>query len=76
MHQVTLVTGDRVTVRDNQASVRPGPGRSHITFNTYRTKNRLYVVPSDVQRDLAGGRLDRRLFDVTGLTTIRAYPLR
>ncbi|GAB3935105.1 S8 family serine peptidase [Kribbella albertanoniae] len=70
VHQVTLITGDRVTLRDGenrQASVQAGPGRSHISFNTYRAKNRLYVVPSDVQPELAGGRLDSRLFDVNGL---------
>ncbi|MFB6725707.1 S8 family serine peptidase [Kribbella sp. NPDC056345] len=69
-HQVTLITGDRVTLRDgdhDQASVQAGPGRSHLTFNTYRTKNGLYVVPSDVQPELASGRLDSRLFDVNGL---------
>ncbi|WP_433166123.1 S8 family serine peptidase [Kribbella sp. CA-247076] len=68
--QITLVTGDRVTLiggDPTRAAVEPGPGRKGITFGTQRTKDHLYVVPSDVQHQVAGGRLDRRLFDVTGL---------
>ncbi|MEU4608548.1 S8 family serine peptidase [Kribbella sp. NPDC023972] len=67
---VTLVTGDRITLYGGdpaRAAVKPGPGRDAITFSTQRTKDHLYVVPSDVQDQLASGRLDRRLFDVTGL---------
>ncbi|MGW1340158.1 S8 family serine peptidase [Kribbella sp. NPDC002412] len=67
---VTLVTGDRVTLYGgdpSQAAVEPGPGRDNITFSTHRTKEHLYVVPSDVQDQVVSGRLDRRLFDVTGL---------
>jgi subtilisin family serine protease len=67
---VTLVTGDRITLAGGdpgRASVKPAPGREAITFSTQRTKDHLYVVPSDVQSQLTSGRLDRRLFDVTGL---------
>ncbi|WP_405055816.1 S8 family serine peptidase [Kribbella sp. NBC_01505] len=70
IHQVTLVTGDRVTVSDagaGKSSIQAGPGRSHIAFTSYRTKKGLYVVPSDMQPELASGRLDQRLFDVKGL---------
>nr|WP_238355701.1 S8 family serine peptidase [Kribbella sandramycini] len=69
-HQVTLITGDRVLLDDGGrglAVVEPGPGRRQIAFNTYRVRERLYVVPSDVQPDVASGRLDQRLFDVNGL---------
>ncbi len=66
--KVTLVTGDRVTVHgDGKATVEPGAGRDNIAFGSYRVKGHLYVVPSDVRQQLASGRLDRRLFDVTGL---------
>ncbi|GAB3935109.1 S8 family serine peptidase [Kribbella albertanoniae] len=66
--KVTLVTGDRVTVHgDGKATVEPGAGRHNIAFGSYRVKGHLYVVPSDVRQQLASGRLDRRLFDVTGL---------
>ncbi|WP_405055815.1 S8 family serine peptidase [Kribbella sp. NBC_01505] len=66
--QVTLVTGDRVTVHgDSKLTVERGSDRHGVTFSSYRVKGHLYVVPSDVQRQIANGRLDRRLFDVTGL---------
>ncbi|MBP2330010.1 subtilisin family serine protease [Kibdelosporangium banguiense] len=66
--QVTLVTGDRVTVRSGQAQVQPGPGRAGISFSM-RTDARgdLHVVPVDVQGDIAAGRLDKRLFAVSAL---------
>ena len=68
--RITLITGDRVTVRGgdvSKATVEPGPGRDKIGFNTYRVKQASYVIPSDVQQQLATGQLDRRLFDVAGL---------
>ncbi|WP_020392436.1 S8 family serine peptidase [Kribbella catacumbae] len=68
--RVTLITGDRVTVRGGdatKATIEPGPGRDKIVFNTYRTKQASYVIPSDVGLQLATGQLDRRLFDVAGL---------
>ncbi|MFG1814623.1 S8 family serine peptidase [Kribbella sp. NPDC049174] len=68
--QVTLITGDKVTVRGGdpaKATVQPGNGRQDIGFNTYRSKDHSYVIPSDVTKAVADGRLDRRLFDVTGL---------
>ncbi|WP_238176307.1 S8 family serine peptidase [Kribbella albertanoniae] len=64
---VTLVTGDRVTSFDGTTSIEPGPGRRTIDFDTYTTRGRVHVVPSDVRDELASGRLDQRLFDITGL---------
>jgi hypothetical protein len=67
---VTLLTGDRVTLPSADASagtVRPGPGRDHVRFLTNRVRGDLYVVPSDAQRLVGAGKLDRRLFNVTGL---------
>lgn len=82
---VTLVTGDRITLSGGdpaRAAIRPGPGRDGISFSTQRTKDHLYVIPSDVQAQLTSGRLDRRLFDVTGLikagyddTSTKAIPV-
>lgn len=68
---MTLLTGDVVTVRTladgtERATVRPGPGREHMTFFQQRQGDHLYVVPRDVAQ-LVPGRLDRALFDVTGL---------
>ncbi|MEV4385737.1 S8 family serine peptidase [Micromonospora sp. NPDC049580] len=65
---VTLLTGDRVSVTDSgSASVRPGPGRTHQRFVTTRDRGHLTVLPQDALPLVRAGRVDRRLFDVTGL---------
>ncbi|MGV9215631.1 S8 family serine peptidase [Micromonospora sp. RB23] len=65
---VTLLTGDRVTVTDSgSASVRPGPGRTDQRFVTARDHGHLTVLPQDALPLVRAGRVDRRLFDVTGL---------
>ncbi|MBW4721992.1 S8 family serine peptidase [Saccharothrix obliqua] len=65
---VTLVTGDQVTVRDGRAEVRPGEGRADVVFRQHRDeRGDLHVVPSDAAGAVRDGRLDERLFDVTGL---------
>ncbi|MFT7840587.1 S8 family serine peptidase [Saccharothrix sp. BKS2] len=67
-HTVTLVTGDRVVVTGEAVGAfRPGPGRGSVGFHSLHRDGRLHVVPDDVAKDLARGRLDPRLFDVTGL---------
>jgi len=67
---VTLITGDRVVLHGNGASVQPGPGRTGIRFLTETTKDHRYVIPSDALALLRDGRVDRRLFDVTGLASV------
>lgn len=69
---VRLVTGDEVTLGTGPdgkrtASVRPGAGREGVVFRTTEADGRISVVPSDADALLRSGRLDRRLFDVTGL---------
>jgi subtilisin family serine protease len=65
---VTLLTGDRVTVRGAYAAtVEPGPGRTGVQFLTRRVDDHLSVIPSDARSMLRDGRLDARLFDVTTL---------
>jgi len=68
---VTLLSGDHVTVRrvghGLVPTVSPGPGRTGIQFATTSTGDALWVVPSDALAGVNAGRLDRRLFDVTGL---------
>ncbi|PWR06090.1 peptidase S8 [Micromonospora acroterricola] len=65
---VTLLTGDRVTVTaSGSAAVRPGPGRTDIRFITTRQDGHLSVLPQDAVPLVRAGRLDARLFDVTGL---------
>ncbi|SCG73060.1 S8 family serine peptidase [Micromonospora humi] len=65
---VTLITGDQVTVADGgRAAVRPGAGRATLQFLVRREKTGLSVVPQDALPLVRSGRLDPRLFDVTGL---------
>ncbi len=65
---VTLVTGDRVVLDGERlVSVTPGTNREQVSFQATQHGGRLRVVPSDVAGTLAEGRVDPRLFDVTGL---------
>ncbi|MER6914075.1 S8 family serine peptidase [Streptomyces sp. NPDC000594] len=68
---VTLVTGDRVGIdaRDRVVSVDQGEGRDRVPVRSWTERGRTYAVPADAQRLIAAGKLDRRLFDVTGLGT-------
>ncbi|MFH8616107.1 S8 family peptidase [Streptomyces sp. NPDC017979] len=75
---VTLITGDRVGVdaRGKAVTVDRAEGRQKIPVHSWTEKGRTYVVPADAERLLARGTLDRRLFDVTGLSTpesLRSY---
>ena len=84
--EVTLVTGDVVRVSktgsgQTMATVQRSP-RSTGGVQTYNLGDDLYVVPDEVLPYLASGRLDQRLFDVTGLidqgyddTAAKALPL-
>lgn len=69
MHTVTLVTGDRVVVRDvggrQTATVAPRPGSSN-DFVNQQVDGDLYVVPVTALPYL-GISLDRSLFDVSAL---------
>ncbi|MGK5550851.1 hypothetical protein ACSNOI_04490 [Actinomadura kijaniata] len=60
---VTLVTGDRVRVRDGAVlGIDPGPGRDRIAFHQFGEGRDLTVLPSDA----ASRRLDPRLFRIGG----------
>ncbi|WP_161965153.1 S8 family serine peptidase [Ornithinimicrobium cerasi] len=70
---VTLVTGDRVVVTraedgSTKVAVTPAPRAdgSTPTFRRMAWEGHYYVIPDDVA-SLIPERLDRRLFDVTGL---------
>jgi subtilisin family serine protease len=67
---VTLITGDRITLIGGDLSkltIEPGTGRRHLTFRALRDKGTVSVIPSDVEADVAAGKLDRALFDIGGL---------
>jgi subtilisin family serine protease len=65
---VTLVTGDRVTLRaDGKVSVRRGADRDGMAFVVRRVAGNVHVVPADAVPLITSGRLDERLFDVTTL---------
>ncbi|MET7333496.1 S8 family serine peptidase [Nonomuraea sp. NPDC005650] len=64
---VTLLTGDRVYVEGNRVSIDPAPGREKVGFSQYERDGHQFVVPNDAQKLVSAARLDRRLFDVTGL---------
>ncbi|MFF1822692.1 S8 family serine peptidase [Kribbella sp. NPDC058245] len=67
---VTLITGDKVILRDGDPAkvrIERGPGRDHVVFSTQRSGGKLVVMPSDVTSDVAAGKLDRRLFEVSTL---------
>ncbi|HZN77934.1 MAG TPA: S8 family serine peptidase [Micromonosporaceae bacterium] len=69
-HTVTLVTGDRISVRVDGSDmsivrIAPAPGRSRVGFAATKLGGHLRVVPSDALPLLHAGRLDPRLFDIT-----------
>ncbi|MBM7776080.1 subtilisin family serine protease [Actinokineospora baliensis] len=66
--EITLITGDHVVFAGGQASIRPARGRERVTFlRRVDQRGDLSVYPDDVLPDLAAGRLDRRLFNVSAL---------
>ncbi|MFI0792891.1 S8 family serine peptidase [Micromonospora rubida] len=64
---VTLLTGDRVRVRNDSYLVEPGPGRQKVIFQQQRVGDRDYVIPADALGLIGSKQLDRRLFDITTL---------
>ncbi|MGO1050122.1 S8 family serine peptidase [Crossiella sp. CA198] len=75
-HQVTLITGDRVQARPGangawNLAIEAGREGAAIGFRqfpvTRNGRTDSYLVPSSAERPLAEGRLDRELFNITGL---------
>jgi len=68
---VTLITGDRVTMKqlDGRSSpqIQHGPGRDKISFTLQRHAGEITVLPDDMAPLVAAGRVDRALFNVTRL---------
>ncbi|NJP68278.1 S8 family serine peptidase [Streptomyces spiramenti] len=69
-HVVTLLTGDRVTLRadGSVAAVHPAPGREDVPVRVLETGEATLVVPRDAVALIADGTLDRTLFDVGELS--------
>ena len=69
VEQITLITGDTVGLdaKGRVTKVTRGAGRAGVPLSIQHFAGHTFVIPADVSRLLADGRLDRRLFDVTGL---------
>jgi len=69
LRTLTLVTGDRLLISADGASVSrlPAPGRADTPLLTRRWQGHLEVLPADAVDLVNSGKLDRRLFDVTTL---------
>ncbi|MFF5218340.1 S8 family serine peptidase [Micromonospora sp. NPDC000442] len=70
--RITLITGDQVDLAPAApgrvaATVRPGPGRERVIFQTMEVDGGLRVLPSDVLPYVSSGVLDANLFDVQEL---------
>ncbi|MET0134549.1 MAG: S8 family serine peptidase, partial [Kibdelosporangium sp.] len=65
--QVTLLTGDRVTVRGGSLQVTPAPRGRPMPFQDYTRDGDRYLVPDDAALLVQSGRLDQELFNITGL---------
>ncbi len=66
---VTLITGDKVTVRRGDGkpsvSVRPAEGRDGIPMHVTNDSQGVAVVPHDAVAAIQAGKIDPRLFNVT-----------
>ncbi|MFB6816486.1 S8 family serine peptidase [Streptomyces sp. NPDC056347] len=69
-HELTLITGDRVTVdaKGRVVAFRPAKGREHIPVQRQTQDGHTLLIPADAHRLISSGKLDRRLFDVTELS--------
>jgi subtilisin family serine protease len=69
---ITLITGDTVTVATDSAgrtsvNVTPRPGADAFTYTTEQGDDGYYLIPDDAASHVAGGLLDRQLFNLTYL---------
>ncbi|MFS8095608.1 S8 family serine peptidase [Lentzea alba] len=72
VHTVTLITGDQVQLSKRSDGTHetifvPAKGREHIGHVQTGDSDNVVVIPRDAEIPLAEGKLDPRLFDVTGL---------
>lgn len=62
-----LITGDTVVVSGMNAVITPAPGRERVSAEIRTYDGRISVIPRDARPLIDSGRIDPRLFDVTGL---------
>ncbi|MFD5569544.1 S8 family peptidase [Streptomyces cadmiisoli] len=68
---IPLLTGDLVAVngKGDIVSIRPAKGREGIPVVRETFGGHTYAVPADARKLIHSGRLDRRLFDITTLSS-------
>ncbi|MEU0877061.1 S8 family serine peptidase [Lentzea sp. NPDC005914] len=64
---ITLITGDTVFVHGADVEVKAADGREKVEFVRLTEDGDAFVFPADTVDDVASGRVDRRLFNVTEL---------
>lgn len=66
---LTLITGDRVLLDGDGGvlGVTPAEGRRSVPVQISESGGHSYVIPADVEPMIAGGKIDRSLFDATEL---------
>lgn len=68
---IPLITGDRIAVnaKGDIVAARPAKGREDIPIRVETRDGHTYAVPDDARTLVQSGRVDRRLFDITTLST-------
>jgi len=69
LRSVTLITGDRLLVdeNDNFVSITPAAGREDVGLRIESSDEHLYAIPADAEQLIARGTLDPQLFDLKAL---------
>jgi subtilisin family serine protease len=65
--RVTLITGDVVTSVDGQIGIEPAKRDRPVPFERQKKHGDEYVIPADAAELVASGKLDKELFNITGL---------
>ncbi|MFJ9915762.1 peptidase S8, partial [Actinacidiphila glaucinigra] len=68
---IPLITGDRIAVdaKGGIVAVHPAKGREDIPIRVETRDGHTYALPDDARSLVRSGRVDRRLFDITTLST-------
>ncbi|MGW3690264.1 S8 family peptidase [Streptomyces sp. NPDC005125] len=68
---IPLITGDRIAVnaKGEIVAARPAKGREDIPIRVETRDGHAYALPDDALGLVRSGRVDRRLFDITTLST-------